>query len=302
MAQMLVCPHCGARMAFARPRCLRCDRAIPPARPDLATAPGTQPGSAAIGSRRVVLAGVCASLAIIALAGLARLVDRPSAPTASPAVVRADTLNQTTAPSVRTATAEDGPAAADTLGEHGTGTVAYEVGNLQAALVRYRQALSRDPRDAGALNNIGQVLVQLGRHAEAIPSFEQAIMLKPKEPVYHFNLGVALGKIDDWPRAVDAYRHAVDLAPTDARSLYNLGLALRKAGREEDAVVELQRATAQAPTAPEPFYALGISLEHLGRSPEAAAAYGRYAALRPNDPDITRIRAKTADLWWRSAQ
>jgi Tfp pilus assembly protein PilF len=142
-------------------------------------------------------------------------------------------------------------------------------GNAPAAESHFRQALKRNPQDAGArlglatlfeargdraeaerelrtvlrdhpANVRAHVLLALacqrsGRTSEAVDLLRQAIALAPDDPQGHAALGYVLLQQNQVNAAVQAYRQAVGLAPGNWQFRHDLGTALAKEGQPEEA-------------------------------------------------------------------
>lgn len=100
------------------------------------------------------------------------------------------------------------------------GAVYEECGMEKDAESMYKQALSKNPKLAPAMNNLGAMMQRAGRTAEALVQFENAIKADPKSPL-----------------AVSAYNNRGALLYERAR------LANNKAGFDE-AIGQLRRALA----------------------------------------------------------
>jgi Flp pilus assembly protein TadD len=64
----------------------------------------------------------------------------------------------------------------------------HDSGDVYAALVHYRAALSIRPHDATAAFNVGVALEDLGASADAITAYRQAIETDAANPDAHYNL------------------------------------------------------------------------------------------------------------------
>ena len=65
-------------------------------------------------------------------------------------------------------------------------------GQIDAAIVGWKNLLATNPDDARIHNNLGNALTRAGRPEEAIPEFEKALQLNPEFLKVYFNLGSAL--------------------------------------------------------------------------------------------------------------
>jgi tetratricopeptide (TPR) repeat protein len=74
-----------------------------------------------------------------------------------------------------------------------------------------RQAVQKNPKDIGALSNLGSVLCALGRPREAISVLERALTLAPSSGLVHNNICFAYYLNGDCPRAEAHCRQARQL-------------------------------------------------------------------------------------------
>jgi protein O-GlcNAc transferase len=94
--------------------------------------------------------------------------------------------------------------------------VHFLLGNRDAAATRYRRAISRDPRHAGALVNLANLLRDGPKLDEALGLLRQAVLLYPGNAVALFNLGNALHVAGEAGAACLTYRAALAVEPRDA--------------------------------------------------------------------------------------
>ena len=86
-------------------------------------------------------------------------------------------------------------------------------GNLDAAITQFRQALSLDPRNYKAHNNLGVLYKRKGLVAEAIREYRSALGSDPGNPIPYKNLAILLEKQSSLAEALENYRHYLKLAP-----------------------------------------------------------------------------------------
>src|ERR1700734_1047175 len=75
-----------------------------------------------------------------------------------------------------------------------------QAGDLEGAVVEYRQFLKLHPDAAAIHSNLGAALVGLGRFEEALPEYKTALKQSPKLAGARLNLALAyykMGKIED---------------------------------------------------------------------------------------------------------
>ncbi|HEX8180526.1 MAG TPA: FG-GAP-like repeat-containing protein [Pyrinomonadaceae bacterium] len=86
------------------------------------------------------------------------------------------------------------------------GLIARADNRPQDAIAAFERVLAIDPRDAGALVNLGQARAQLGQHAEAADAFRAALAAEPYNITALYNLGttlVRLGRRDEGRRFLE---------------------------------------------------------------------------------------------------
>jgi tetratricopeptide (TPR) repeat protein len=281
------CPTCGAKFSAARRRCPRCHTALTV----------QDPAAAAAFSRRLaqIATGILAGfLVLVAALWLARDPE-PSAAVAAPVdpfASRRPAVAPLAAPETALKASEDRAF----LEPASQGALAYQSGDMNAALARYQEAIAKNPDDAESFSNLGQVLVRLNRPAEALPQFQRAMALIPDRWAYTFNMARALGLLKRWDEAVTMYRRAQTLFPNDYVTTFNLALALRKKGDLEAAAAEFEKAIALEPNDATFRIALGMTLEGLKKPVEAAAAYEEALRLAPEAPDADIVRKRITQL------
>jgi tetratricopeptide (TPR) repeat protein len=169
-------------------------------------------------------------------------------------------------------------------------------GDVAGAVEQFTVAVTADPRNADALNNLGQSLVRAGRGREAIPYFDRAIATSGSVWAYHFNRARAYAELQEWNRAIAGYRDALGLFPDDYATTFNLAKALQANGNLSDAILQFERAIALAPGQGDFYLAYALALESAQRPGEAVAVYRRFLELQPADPQAEKIKARIAQL------
>jgi tetratricopeptide (TPR) repeat protein len=176
------------------------------------------------------------------------------------------------------------------------GVAAYAKGDVAGSIEQFQAAVDADPKNAQALNNLGQALVRAGRARDAIPYFDQAIAVTGSVWTYHFNRAKAYGELQDWSRAVAGYREAARLFPQDYATAFNLARALQASGDLTGAIDEFQRAINLAPGEADFPLALANALESARRPGDAVSAYRRYLELQDSGPTAEKVRQRIEEL------
>jgi len=135
-------------------------------------------------------------------------------------------------------------------------------GKLEPARLEFEQAARLDPRNAHALNNLGNVLK-------------------------------AMGKLGD---AEHAYQRSAALAPRYAEPLNGLGTLEVERDRPRAALPYFERALALAPGYHEVRLNRAIALELAGDPAEGASAYRDFLAATDGDPRFAEQRRAAQQL------
>jgi Flp pilus assembly protein TadD len=110
--------------------------------------------------------------------------------------------------------------------------------NLPLAESLYQQAVSANPQNAAALNDLGLCLAREGKLEPSLQVIEQAIHLQPEKSLYRNNAATVLVEMRQDQKAL-AHLSAVH---NPAEANFNLGQLLVDRGRSGDAVPYFQTA------------------------------------------------------------
>ena len=193
-----------------------------------------------------------------------------------------------------------------------TGLQLHQVGELDKAIVAYRQALRLNPMVALLHNNYGVALYDQGKIDEALIHQRKAVELDPFLGIAHNNLGVTLNFMEKHEEAIVCFAKAIEIEPGNAKATNNLGDSLVKLSRFDEGLVYLRKALALAPDYFEAYSNLGVGLWGQGKFDDAIAALQKAISIQPNLPMarknmgiIQLLRGKYAEGWeqydWRFA-
>ena len=112
----------------------------------------------------------------------------------------------------------------------GLGTTLSKSGQDDRGAEALRQALESDAKDASILNDLGLILLRQGKLNEAEATFRGAVESDPDYSEAHNNLGSVLSQIGDRVGAEQSYRSAIRLQPDYAAAHDNLATLLMARG------------------------------------------------------------------------
>ena len=135
-----------------------------------------------------------------------------------------------------------------------------QAGDLEGAVVEYRQFLKQHPDAAAIHSNLGAALVGLGRFEEALPEYKTALKQSPKLASARLNLALAyykMGRIDD---AVTELEKVYVEEPANHQAVLLLADCYLRMAREDDVIRVLEPEEQKYPDDMAVAYMLGTAL------------------------------------------
>ena len=122
------------------------------------------------------------------------------------------------------------------------------LGDLEAAIALWDQAVAIDPTYAPAWHNRGSALGTLGQLEEAIASFDRVLALNDQDIEALNGKGQVLYNLGQWPEAIACWDQVLTLQPNYYQAWYNRGSALELMERPSDAIESYQKAVEIEPS------------------------------------------------------
>jgi len=119
------------------------------------------------------------------------------------------------------------------------GDTLVEMGQINEAIVAYRAALAREPRDPAALRGLARAYLRTGKPELALEPLGVAQGQTPDDPKLLQLLGVAEDFAERHAAAQAHYRRGLELVPSDRGLSVNLALSLTLSGQYGEAVAVL---------------------------------------------------------------
>jgi len=166
------------------------------------------------------------------------------------------------------------------------GNALKDLKRFDQAVASYDRAIAIKPDYADAYGNRGNALKEWKRLDEALASYDAAIALKPDYAILYSNRGNVLQELKRFDEAVASYDRAIALNPDYASAYANRGNALSALKRLEDAVASYDKALAFNPEHAAAYTNRGNALKELKRFDEALESYSRAIALEPDKAEF----------------
>jgi predicted O-linked N-acetylglucosamine transferase (SPINDLY family) len=137
-------------------------------------------------------------------------------------------------------------------------------------------------READRILEAAHPLEDAGEVDAALLRYREAVDLAPDYARAHMNVGNALRKLERWDDALAAYRKATQCEPDSPRARFNLGSLLFELDRFSEAEGELLEALRLDPQLSDAAVVLADIYETTERGEQAEAQFERARALRPD--------------------
>jgi Flp pilus assembly protein TadD len=158
-------------------------------------------------------------------------------------------------------------------------------GDLRGAAASFEGATRLDPRDAGALIELGRIYAKTNRAADAESKFRAALSMQPKAPEALQGLALSLDA-QKKPAAVDAYRDYLAVQPQDSAARARLVHLLVEQQQYDAALAELDKTAAGQPPSIESLK-LKADIQIGQKKWDAAIVTLKQAvAIAPNDAPL----------------
>lgn len=176
------------------------------------------------------------------------------------------------------------------------GNIYLELNIPDQAEASFKRALAREPKNAAALNGLGQVKLSQRQYAEAASYFEKALQQVPAANRIHYSLALAYRGLGDLAKAEThlAQRGTVGIRVVDPlfdqlsgliegeRVHLARGRIALEARRFQDAAAEFRKAIAAKPESASAHFNLGTVLMQTNDHAGAAAEFETVLRLEPD--------------------
>lgn len=169
----------------------------------------------------------------------------------------------------------------------------HQRGDHESAITLMDIAINMNPAMQQAHYNRGLALHEIGRYDEAIASYDKAIELQASYAQAFNNRGNTQKHLGRLGHALASYDQAIELVADFAEAHTNRGNVLKDLTRLDEALLSHQRAIKLKPDYAEAYFNQGNALRGLKRPRDAVESYDRAIALKPDYVEAYIYRADT---------
>jgi serine/threonine-protein kinase len=170
------------------------------------------------------------------------------------------------------------------------GMIYKGTGHYEDAERELRRALTLDPGNAAAHQQLAATHYYLGRPDSAEAAYRRAIALKPGYWAFYNNLGVLYNALGRHEEAIPFFRRVVELRPDNPWGYNNVGAQYNQLGHIDSAAVWYQRAAKANPTAIGPT---ALAYENLAEIHARNGAFARAAEMHERTVALDSTRSES---------
>ena len=156
----------------------------------------------------------------------------------------------------------------------------------------YQNVLTREPRNAEAVANLGICLCCVGSTLPGLRTITHSIALEPRNPVRHTTLARMFQLLGRFAESEAAYRNALAVDPNNLGILSELSQVVAAQERLDEALQLAERVLALAPDSAVAHLRKGLILEQAGRLPESLRCVQTALEFDPNHADAQAAAAR----------
>ncbi|MDB9975107.1 tetratricopeptide repeat protein [Candidatus Thioglobus sp.] len=157
----------------------------------------------------------------------------------------------------------------------------HDLGQLDAAIISYEKTIEIKSDFAEAHNNLGNVFKELQQDDAAIQSYKKALVINPEYVESQYSLGNIFQELGQFESAIKCYEKVLVIKPNFAEMHNNLGVVFQKAGKLNAALERFQKALVIKPDFAEAHNNLGNVFKELQQDDAAIQSYKKALVINP---------------------
>ncbi len=168
----------------------------------------------------------------------------------------------------------------------GAGDICLNAGDSEKAIPLYRKALTLNPNNEHALNNLAYLLTEKGEIEEALQHIEKVLTISQGNKELCGNYAKTLEKLGRLPEATEQYRKALEFDPKSDAICLNLGLVLMKQKNDVEGERYFRKTLELDPDNAAAHYNLGLLYYYVRKQEDKALEeFNQTIRLKPDHAD-----------------
>jgi predicted O-linked N-acetylglucosamine transferase (SPINDLY family) len=166
-----------------------------------------------------------------------------------------------------------------------TGLMHHQSGNIEQALIAYREILKLDENHFDALHLSGLIAAANKNFEKAVILIKRALKIKSNNATAHSNLGIVFFEMKKFDLAIQSHKKSIKINSKNKTSFYNLALAFEKDSRIHDAIEAYKTALSLDHSYYEALVNLGNLLQKDNKLLDAIYFYNKSIDSNPRGPE-----------------
>ncbi len=163
--------------------------------------------------------------------------------------------------------------------------ILHHVPLIEAAILKYRDALFWTPDDPNIWQNLGTAYYLQQQYDLALKMLNHALNINPSSSIIYYNFGLVFTALEDKNNAIKAYETAINLDAHNVLAYNNLGNLLMQVNEIGSAELLFRKAISINSKFPGSYVNLANTLFFQDRLDEAIETYRAAISLEPRNSD-----------------
>ncbi len=159
------------------------------------------------------------------------------------------------------------------------GKEAYDKGDFETAIEKFRECLAYNPDNSIAGYNLGKIYFDRKQPDLALSYFEDAIRANPEDSASMVAAGLIYFEKKDYDKAKEIYDKAIEVSPTFGKAYFHRGTLFGVYKKYKESKADLLKAIKYEPGNSEIYVNLGLAYFYLKDMDSACIAWKKAASM-----------------------